>query len=406
MTLPIGPVPATDEKSQVKQNTAIQQLFKAVNAINALPAPPVTLSNVRSAQTATYTVLNTDNGKTIALGGAAFYTLSFNGTASYDTGFWVVVVNKDAGRAKWLSIAGTTPSFYLWPGQSVIVLSQASQWRIIGKTRWKLPPSTLTINTDFVNGSDTLGIADGLATGAGAFKSVEHALSAILDEFDYYGYEVNPTKIIVLMAAGSTDSALIHFSPHATAIGAQGGASIKIDGNGGFITAGMQFYYGAVVEIRNATISSNTAGVNAIDAQWGSKVIIQDGVTFAANAANLAAISVAHGSHVELDADITVSGAHTPGAGEVSYLFLAVSGGFLQAALALTITLTASITVTNTVLTSECAGADLQNVTWALGGHTVTAVNKYSVTVNGYLTGSANVPGSGAGSANTGGQAL
>jgi hypothetical protein len=33
VTLPIGPVPATDEKSHVKQNIAIQQLFTALNLI-------------------------------------------------------------------------------------------------------------------------------------------------------------------------------------------------------------------------------------------------------------------------------------------------------------------------------------------------------------------------------------
>jgi hypothetical protein len=405
-TLPIGPVPATDETSHVKQNIAIQQLFKATQQLTNI----VPLSNVRNAQTGAYTVAPSDNGKTIALGGTAFYKLTFHTTVSYDPGMWVLVVNEDlysniitftAGRAKWIEIAGTTFSFYLWPGQSVIVYAQADQWRILGKTRWRLPGeavAALTINTDFTNGSDTLGLSDGLATGAGAFKSIQHALATILSEFDLYGYDSGASLITVLMAAGSTDSNLIHFSPHAL-VGAQGGAAIKIDGNGGFITGGMQFYFGAVLQIRNVTISSQTSSVNALDVQWGAKVYLRDGVTFAANAANLAAINVAHHSHVELDSDITVTGAGT-------YLFIAVSGGFLQAALALTITITANITVTNTVLVATCAIADLANVTWALGGHTVTATNRYSVTVNGVLTGSAAVPGSGAGSFNTGGQAL
>jgi hypothetical protein len=361
------------------------------------PTTP-SLTNTRNAQTGNYTVLNADKGDTISLEGNAFYTLTFGNPTGYDANFTVMVINNDTGRAKWISLSGTI-SFYLWPRQTCIVVNNNNIWRPLGRSRWKLPSGALTINTDFTNGSDTNGVADGLATGAGAFKTVQHALGMILNEFDLDGTESGQSQITVLMAAGSTDSSIIHFSPHATAIGAQGGAAIKIDGNGGSITGGMQFYFGAVVEIRNVTISSQTAGVNAIDAQWGSKIFLLDGITFAANAANLAAINAADFSHVELDNNITVSGAG-------SYLFIAASNSNIIAISALTITLTSNITVTNTVLVAACSNMNLANVTWSLGGHTVTATNKYVVTTNGVLSGSANVPGSGAANVNTGGQAV
>lgn len=142
--------------------------------------------NVRNAKTALYTVANTDNGDTIALGGTAFYTLTFNAASGYDANFLVLVVNEDTTRGKTIAPSGLS-SFILWPLQSAFVFNDNGTWQVIRQGRWRLA-GAVTLNVDPVNGLDT---NDGLATGAGnALLTLNGASNVIQQQFDVAGQSV------------------------------------------------------------------------------------------------------------------------------------------------------------------------------------------------------------------------
>lgn len=352
------------------------------------------LTGTRLAKTAAYTVLNADDGKTIALGGTAFYTLTFGAASGYDATFSARVVNEDSGRAKYITLSGSI-SFYLWPLQSVTVHSQNNVWYIEGRSRWKLPGGALTINTDFVNGSDTLGVADGLATGAVAFKTVNHALAMLLNEFDFNGTESAQSQVTVLM--GADDTQQVHFSPHSL-VGAQGGAAVKIDMGThklGTTTSSdtLQLYFGAVLQIRNGTLA--TGGGSSIQVNWGAKLFVLDQVTFGTTNAD---IWLNPGGIIELDNNYAISGSR-------SY-HIVNAGGSLKLGGAITATLANSMTVTQWVNGQAPCITDLASMTWNLNSFTITATNKYAISNCNVLTGSANIPGSGAASVTTGAQAV
>lgn len=338
------------------------------------------LKNIRLAKTAAYSVVNADKGKTIALGGGTFYALAFSAASGYDADFTAMVVNEDAapsggGRAKWIQISGGQ-SFYLWPGQVAIVFNSNNVWQYLRPPRYKLPANTpnVTFFSDFTNGTDTYGLTDGLAAGASAFKSVEHAFVFAADQLDFNA--AVQSLVTCNMAAATSDTQGVHAPVHAI-VGAQGGAAFQIVGaslavagaanngsgavrlalpstasyatnqivsvygiagtieangtwkvtvvdgthldlqgstftnayvSGGTITNGssftttavdgLAFYFGSVIQIKNVTVASNQNGINAL---WGSKIYILDGVIFAGAPAG-AHLTATMGAHIEVDA--------------------------------------------------------------------------------------------------------
>lgn len=164
-----------------------QPLFSDISGTVTYAQLAVAVQSVtfnRSAQIAAYTVVNGDKGNNIALGGAAFYTLTIASASGYDANFAVVVTNEDGGRAKLISASGLA-SFYLWPKQSVILYNSNNVWRVINQQRWR-PAAAATLNVDPVNGLDT---SDGLgALGTnGAFQTFTHALSVFDNLMDTGG---------------------------------------------------------------------------------------------------------------------------------------------------------------------------------------------------------------------------
>lgn len=346
--------------------------------------------NIRLAKTALYTVANADNGKTIALAGAAFYALTFSAASGYDADFSIGVLNEDSGRAKWISISSGT-SFYLWPGQSILVYNSNNAWQVIGRRRWKLPSGALTINTDFTNGSDTNGVSDGLGTGATAFKTFQYALNVIVNnEFDWDS-TLSPTLITIKGAAGVTDTTTIHWSPHGGAPLAQGSAAITIDGNGGTLNCTpscVELFYGAVVTLKNVTLIGASNGISLFR---GSKLYIGPTVTF--GACGNSKIYLAEGATLDIQNSFSWTGNSTN--------LIENAGGVIRVPSAVTATLLASVTLTTTVYGTSNGLSDLANITWALGGFTVTAGNAYNISQFHTLTGYATIPGSGAGSVST-----
>jgi hypothetical protein len=86
--------------------------------------------------------------------------------------------------------------------------------------------------------------------------------------------------------------------------------------------------------------------------------------------------------------------------------FVTNAGGILYTGGAVTAAVSNNIAYKNGVVVGQFPGwTHLSQITWSLGGNTVTG-KKYEVGSNHVLTGSANIPGTVAGTTSTGGQAL
>jgi len=152
------------------------------------------LTGTRLAKTGAYSVANTDKGVTLALGGAAFFTLSFPAASGFDANFMVLVINEDTARGK--NIVLTSFNFILWPGQSMLVFNSNNVWQTSpssvggagrGGLRWVLASAA----TFYVNNSIGDDAAhDGLAAGAGAFRTIQHACNVVRDQVDINGFGV------------------------------------------------------------------------------------------------------------------------------------------------------------------------------------------------------------------------
>jgi hypothetical protein len=332
-----------------------------------------------------------------ALGGGAFYAARVPRASDFPQGCTIAITNTDiaACKGKSIFVAGFFDHFVLWPGQSIELTGIDGVWiKTIDPGRWRqnCGENPLVINTDSTKGTDQKGDSDGLGTGAEAFKSVQFAIQHVLTDFDFAG--MPQTRVKILMAPGSTDSTRIHYAPHASNPGSQGGAVLTIDGNGGYLTAQSDFLFNAIVQIRNVTFS-NASG-NCLNVQQQAYVLLDDLITFGTCSGSQ--INVGLNGQVEFFNNLTISG----GGG----FFATNSGGIIYTASAITAAVSNDITYTNGVVVGQFPGwTHLSQITWALGVNTVTG-KKYDIGSNHVLTGSAKIPGTVDGTTSTGGQAL
>jgi hypothetical protein len=213
-----------------------------------------------------------------------------------------------------------------------------------------------------------------------------------LTDFDFAGSP--QTRVKILMAPGSTDATAIHYAPHASNPGSQGGAVLTIDGNGGFIIGQSDFLFNAIVQIRNVTFS-NPSGT-CLNVQQQAYVLLDDLITFGTCTGSQ--INVGLYGQIEFFDDFTISGGGS--------FFVTNAGGILYTGRAITAAVSNNITYTSGVVVGQFPGwTHLSQITWALGGNAVTG-KKYDINSNHVLTGSANIPGTIAGTTATGGQAL
>lgn len=386
-----------------------KDLYKIVFAIRQLAERTSdSWSNQRISKTAAYTVRNSDSGATFALGGNAFFELTFGTATEYDINFNGIVVNEDewtgGGRAKRLVFTGGD-SMFLWPRQTVVVFVQNGVWRRNPEfQRARLPDSTtVIINTDFTNGSDTSIANDGLTTGAGnALKTVNFALKTVLQNFDFARAGADP-PVKILMASGVTDTTAVHSSPHGF-VGAQGSNSVRLDMNGSALTGGSQFFFGSILRIRNGKFSK--AGDHSLSIYPGAKVYLEDGITLlGATGGGFADIYVEDGGYLSLNGTVTANTITVSGLNLRSYVMFN-NGGTIVAPIATSMSFANGQTMTATVFGAFPGKTDLQNVTWATNANTITATNAVSSILNHVVTGSAAVAGTGADNTATGGQAV
>jgi len=153
------------------------------------------LTNTRLSKTAAYTIVNADKGKTMALGGSAFYAVTLGPVAGFDADFSIKILNEDDTRGKRVTADGMS-SFILWPGQSREVFRSDAKWFASPIQRWTIT-APVVFYVDTVNGADA---NDGLASGSGAVNTIERAYHHIRDclELQYIGI---PT---IQLTAGQT----------------------------------------------------------------------------------------------------------------------------------------------------------------------------------------------------------
>jgi hypothetical protein len=340
---------------------------------------------------------NAHCGWNYVLSGGGFYAATVPGASDFPQGCTIAITNTDIAACKGKSIrtAGFPGHFVLWPGQLVELTSIDSVWiKTIDPGRWRqnCGDTPLVINTDSTKGTDQEGDTDGLGTGAEAFKSVQFALHYVLTNFDFSA--LPQTRIKILMAPGSTDTTVIHYAPHASNPGSQGGAVLTIDGNGGYIVGQSDFLFNAIVQIRNVTFS-NAFG-NCLNVQQQAYVLLDDLITL--GACKGAQLNVGLYGQVEFFNNFTISGGGDH--------FINNAGGAVYTGGAITAKASNNIAYTNAVVVGQFPGwTHLGQITWALGGNTVTG-KKYDVGSNHVLTGSANIPGTVPGTTSNGGQAL
>lgn len=340
---------------------------------------------------------NTHCGWNYALGGGSFYVATVPGASDFPQGCAIAITNTDnaACKGKSIRVAGFPYHFVLWPGQKVELTSINGVWiKTIDPGRWRqnCGDNPLIINTDSTKGTDLGGDSDGLGTGTEAFKSVQFALQHVLTDFNFAG--TPQTRVKILMAPGSTDAFGIHYAPHASNPGSQGGEALTIDGNGGFITGQADFLFNAIVQIRNVTFS-NASGT-CLNVQQQAYVLLDDLITFGTCTGSQ--INVGLYGQVEFFNDFTISGGGD--------FFVTNAGGLLYTSQAITASVSNDVTYSNAVVVGQFPGwTHLGQMTWSLGGNTVTG-KKYDIGSNHVLTGSAHMPGTVAGTTSTGGQAL
>jgi hypothetical protein len=371
------------------------------------PAMLVGWSNRRIAKTAAATVVGAEQGGTIALGGNAFYRLAFGKPAEYPPAFTVVVLNEDAGRAKFIALSGAQP-FYLWPLQLVAVFNQNNVWQTMGRAKWLLPTGPVTIHTDFAHGSDEYGKADGLETGRDALKTVHHAVYFANDQFCWNPDGGTPgpghglqTRVTVLMAPGSMDLQPVHYAMHGIR-GAQGGAALTIDLNGGVLSGDARqpalLVALGFLRIRNGTFSAPKTG--AVDVMCGGRLYLEDGLTFGAIGPGGAHVRLFPGGFARFVHDYTIA------AGNAAGYHIINMNGSLHSGGALTMTIAADVSFVNTYLGTELSYGNLGALSVRLNGHTVKTQCPVRLDGNSVLSGSAKVPGTGTVSVTHGGQAL
>ena len=131
--------------------------------------------NILNAQTSAYAAVSGDCGKTITLGGSAFYTLTIGAASGFTSQCTIVIVNIDTGRAKKMSVTGLTFPYggFLWPGRAVTLKNESGTWTITSDPGIWLLSSSLSLFADSTNGSDTN--SDCLASGTSACATVTHA---------------------------------------------------------------------------------------------------------------------------------------------------------------------------------------------------------------------------------------
>ena len=367
--LPMGAHKITGLADGVANTDAVT--LGQVNALVATsPTGTVTVTAAR-------TISNSDTGKVLLLGGAAYYAVSFPAPATVSTGIYTLQ-NNDT-RAKKIVLSGGI-TYKLWPGQRDIISNVGGAWYALnGPTRYILTATT-TVYIDSISGvADT----DGLATGSGAFPSLSACYASALANFDTAG-----NVVYIRSAAGRQYSLPGDFLFKEQLVGC---GLVVIDGQGStvFPTFGTTTqnvaainYVGqaGAVTLLNFTVY-NSYGSGASISYPG---LLNFGVGMVFGACALAHMQASGaGSILETNSNYTVSGG-------ALYHFQAVQLGYLVA-YGPDCSFSASCSFQYFALVDRGSLLQLNNNTYTLNGYSVTGY-RFNLASGGNVSGSGSNP--------------
>lgn len=162
-------------------------------------------NNNRVAVNGTLTVSNIHDATTLDLGGGSFYAVTFPAAASLYSNFKCVILNTESSViAK--GISGIGNSFLLYPGQSYLVYNNNGTLRLLanagapqtGGVPIRYSTTSVSLFVDGTNGSNNPLVADGLASGTRAYKTIGAAINALYNNFDH-----NKSFPTITVAAGT-----------------------------------------------------------------------------------------------------------------------------------------------------------------------------------------------------------
>jgi hypothetical protein len=345
---------------------------------------------------------NSDCDVRIAAGGGAFYLITARSASNYPPGCGVRITNIDpmpsgtnATGAKFVNFVdctlNTAGGTYLWPGQTLEATTIDGAWiatRCPGL--WQMPGGDrFVVNWDPIDGSDTWGAADGLSTGPRAFKSAFFAMARGAQLFSaLFGssYTVR-CSYHGGSCSGQTDDVAIHWPLHdAGPLGSQGRAGIILDCNGAVLAGdpSIALYFAAsILEMQNCNISKG------IFVSEGAELILNGSNNTFTPIADGFVFTVKLGSKV-FSNNATINLTAGTGAGLFNVEGSTISGP--------SVNLDGNVTWTTAGVVVKGGYASPATKAWKMNGFTV-AGRRYLLELCGVATGTADLPGTGLGSA-------
>jgi hypothetical protein len=375
----------------------------ATAGVWAVYGMPWLVQNPRSC-TGTRNITRADNGKILKHNSGAFGIFQFPAAASLPSNFRCLIVNGET-TAIGKGVGGTdVGSFTQYPGQSYLVINDNGTVRLVGGKRlYRI--EGVEVFTHATSGSDNPLVADGLADGARANKTLSSSRLQLLQDFDHSGSQPK------IWATGTFDESLNWGGAPINAgvvfiYGTSEGAFLWRPASGSTPYCCI-FGDGAVIIIKNIYTDGNTITSTAFELH---QTAILD-VGYPGEASSGCAFG-SHGTpggvHIGTDGagwTLNMNGNYKlNGAGGAAVHISAVGSGVVNHAGGITITITNTPNVTTWFrgngpnLISLGAG-----VTWT--GGLVAGCTKWSIGPASYISlggNAANVPGSVAGSPATG----
>ena len=150
-------------------------------------------TNTLNAKTANYTIASTDCGSTVQAGSGStgLFVVTLPSVSGFNGACTVNVKNGDTARNKGLSGFPADLGSTLWPLQALTVKIINGVWATtVNPGRYKMT-GALTLNVNHASGSDNPLVADGLATGASAFATIQNCLNVAQNQLDTQNQNVS-----------------------------------------------------------------------------------------------------------------------------------------------------------------------------------------------------------------------
>lgn len=304
--------------------------------------PPGIDTNTLNAQTANYTLATTDCGKTVTLGGSAFYTLTVGAASGFPSTCSVVVANIDTGRGKKMTINGITfpNSSILWPTQTFTLKNENNAWTLVPPPgRWKLASSVqFEVNTAGSNSNDCLGTgaSGACATITGAINIAAQVLDAAQQFVKVHldcsgapstytgqallapivgqaaGFDPSSNKTPIISGDTTTPTNCVVTSASGSTIQAVGGVSWNIEGVKLTNTDGSS---ACVLVDEKSTVRAGVLNFGSCNGASGNHIVVENFSVYKAAAnytisagANVHVYSTLLGSFLQSGVTVTLSG--------------------------------------------------------------------------------------------------